>query len=58
MASDETPVPPSREAYVPPAVDRIRIVQNEMAVASCKGTTHGVTVARSCRTSVCKTPGR
>jgi hypothetical protein len=57
MTPHEPPPPSSREPYVPPAVDRIRIVQDEMAVAGCKGATHGVAVARSCRTSICRNRG-
>jgi hypothetical protein len=57
MAPDEQPAPSPREPYVAPAVDRIRIVQNEMAVAACKGATHGVAVARSCRVSICRNAG-
>jgi hypothetical protein len=57
MVRDEPPVPPRREPYVPPAVDRIRIVQDEMAVAGCKSATSGVAVSRACRISVCRNRG-
>jgi len=57
MASEPDKVTPPREPYEPPAIERIRIVANEMAVAGCKGTTHGVAVARSCRVSICRNSG-
>jgi len=57
MAPEPDEAIPLREPYEPPAIERIRIVANEMAVAACKGTTHGVAVARSCRVSICRNSG-
>jgi hypothetical protein len=47
----------AREPYEPPVVDRIRIVQNEMAVAGCKTTTVGIASGRACRISTCRNVG-
>jgi hypothetical protein len=57
MSPEPDKPPPSREPYEPPAVERIRIVANEMAVAGCKSATLGVAVARACRISTCRNVG-
>jgi hypothetical protein len=57
MSPDPEEPPPVREPYEPPVVDRIRVVQNEMAVAGCKSSTLGVAQARACRISICRDLG-